>query len=68
MDSRRMGTKNRYPFLTNEIKGKVIEHIMENAKRKEIHIDCLNGYTDHLHCLMMLNSEKSIPKVMIDKR
>lgn len=58
------GTKNRYPFLTKEVREKVIEHIRENAKQKEIFIDRINGYTDHLHCLIWLNADMSIAKVM----
>lgn len=58
------GTKNRYPFLTDEIKNKVIAHIKENAKTKQIHIDVINGYHEHLHCLMALNADMSIAKIM----
>jgi REP element-mobilizing transposase RayT len=35
-----------------------------NAKLKEIYIDRINGYTDHLHCLMALNADMSISKAM----
>ena len=58
------GTKNRYPFLTKEIKQKVIAHIKENAKRKEIFIDRLNGHTEHLHCLFRLNADITIAKAL----
>ncbi|MBK7851680.1 MAG: IS200/IS605 family transposase [Bacteroidetes bacterium] len=58
------GTKNRYPFLTKEIRDKVIQHIKQNAKTKEIYIDRLNGHTEHLHCLMSLNADMSIAKAM----
>lgn len=58
------GTKHRYPFLTKEIRERVIEHIKENAKTKEIYIDRLNGHTEHMHCLMRLNADMSIAKAM----
>ncbi len=58
------GTKNREPFLTKEIRLVVIEHIKQNAKSKEIYINRLNGYTEHLHCLMGLNADMSISKAM----
>lgn len=58
------GTKNRYPYLTSEIKRKVIDHIKENATTKQIHIDCINGANDHLHCLMALNADMSIAKTL----
>lgn len=58
------GTKNRHPFLTKEIKEIVISHIKENAKTKQIHIDRLNGHTEHLHCLFGLNADTSIAKTL----
>lgn len=58
------GTKSRYPFLTQEIRKKVIDHIKENAKIKGIYIDRINGHTDHLHCLLSLNADMSISKAM----
>lgn len=58
------GTKNKEPFLSKELRQTVIEHIRQNAKTKEIFIDRLNGYNDHLHCLFALNADMSIAKAM----
>jgi REP element-mobilizing transposase RayT len=58
------GTKRRTPWLTGDIRPLVIEHIRQNARVKGIFIDRLNGYNDHLHCLMGLNADMSIAKVM----
>lgn len=58
------GTKNRVPFLTLDVRLKVIAHIRENAKSKGIYIDRLNGCTEHLHCLLGLNADTSISKAM----
>lgn len=58
------GTKNRFPHLTKEIKAQVIDHIRENAKKKGIFIDTINGHTEHLHALMALNADMSISKMM----
>src|ERR1035437_6835494 len=58
------GTKNHHPFLTKEIKQKVINHIKENSHTKQIFIDRLNGYTEHLHCLFGLNADLSIAKTI----
>ena len=58
------GTKNRHPFLTKELREKVITHIKENALVKQIYIDRLNGHTDHLHCLFGLNADTSIAKTL----
>lgn len=59
-----MGTKNRVPFLTTDVREKMIEHIKENAKSKQIFIDTINGYTEHLHCLFGLNVDMTIAKTM----
>jgi putative transposase len=58
------GTKNRYKYLTKEIKSKVIDHIKANAKQKQIYIKAINGYTDHLHCLFALNADTTIAKTL----
>ncbi len=55
-------TKSSEPFLSKEIRASVINHILENARTKEIFIDTLNGYTDHLHCLFGLNADVTIAK------
>ena len=58
------GTKNREPVLENEILGSICDHIKENGKLKGIFIECINGFSDHLHCLMLLNADTSISKQM----
>ena len=58
------GTKSRQPFLSKEIRRIVFEHIRENAKKKEIYIDTLNGVADHVHCLLGLNADTSIAKTI----
>ncbi len=57
-------TKNREPFLTNEIRQKVFQHIRENAKKKDIHIDFINGYVDHVHCLISLGTDQTLSKII----
>ena len=58
------GTKNREPLLTKEIRPRMVSHIRENARQKEIYIDRLNGHTDHLHCLFGLNADMTIAKAL----
>ncbi|HEX5171473.1 MAG TPA: IS200/IS605 family transposase [Cyclobacteriaceae bacterium] len=58
------GTKNREPFLTHEIRAQVIEHILQNARSKQIYIDSLNGHVEHLHCLFGLNADITLSKAM----
>lgn len=58
-------TKNRRPFLnTKELRTKVWNHILDNAKEKGIFIDFINGYSDHCHCLISLGLDQTIQKVM----
>lgn len=58
-------TKNREPYLaTSSIRKQLWEHITENAKRKGIYISCINGYTDHCHCLVSLGSNQTIQEVI----
>lgn len=57
-------TKNRMPFLhSKEIRYKVFRHIKENAEKKAICLDSVNGYKDHVHCLISLGKEQSISKI-----
>ncbi len=58
------GTKNRQPFLTKHNKKAILHHIRENASKKDIYIDFINGHHEHLHCLISLNKDQSIAKVM----
>ncbi|MBA4311171.1 MAG: transposase [Chlorobiaceae bacterium] len=58
------GTKDREHLLTREVRQTVMDHICKNAKDKQIYIDRLNGYADHLHCLFGLNADTTIAKTM----
>ena len=58
------GTKNRGKILTKEIRKELFEHIKENAKKKKLYIDTINGHLDHVHCLFALNSDITISKTM----
>lgn len=57
-------TKLKKPFLNNEIRKKVFDHIVENALNKEVKIIAINGYVDHVHCLLSLGSKKSISETV----
>lgn len=58
------GTKNRESFLIGDVKEKTISHILLNCKEKDIFLDSIGGYKDHLHCLISLGKEQSIAKVV----
>ena len=57
-------TKNREANLSKEIKEQLIAHIKENAKKKDIYIDTINGYKDHLHCIVALHAEQSVSEIV----
>ena len=56
-------TKYREPFLTKDIRYDVFKHIRENARKKNIYLDFINGYLDHVHCIVSLNDALSIGKI-----
>jgi putative transposase len=57
-------TKNREPLLTEEIRQRVFQHIRENAKGKDIFLDFIGGYVDHVHCLISLGTNQTVEKIM----
>ena len=58
-------TKNRYPFLsTPDLRKSMWKHIRENAKKKGIFIDFVNGYQKHCHCLVSLGDDQTLQKIM----
>ena len=58
-------TQNREALLeTKEIRDKVWFHIRENAKKKGIFVDFINGYSQHCHCLVSLGVDQTISKIM----
>ena len=57
-------TKNREPLLNSvELRKKIFQHLKQNAEEKEIWLDHVGGYTNHIHCLVSLGRDQSISKV-----
>ncbi len=56
-------TKRRKPLLTSDIRQTVFDHMRENAKLKNIHLDFINGFTDHVHCLISINAKQTIAEI-----
>ncbi len=57
-------TKNREQyFSTADLRRLVYEHITQNAEIKGIWLDMINGWKDHIHCLISLGRDQSISKV-----
>jgi putative transposase len=57
-------TYDRTPFLKDEIFEKVIYHIRDNSRAKNIYIDHINGYYEHLHALISLGGTQNISEIM----
>jgi putative transposase len=58
------GTKNRIPYMTDDIRKDIIDHLIRNSKVKGIYIKSINGYKEHMHCLLSLNPDQSLSSVM----
>lgn len=57
-------TKNRIKSIKKDIKPKLLNHILKNAKEKEIFIESINSVEDHIHILISLGREQTISKVV----
>ncbi|QOJ27868.1 MAG: IS200/IS605 family transposase [Ignavibacteriales bacterium] len=58
-------TKFREKFLdTPELRTAVWNHILCNARAKEIHLDHVNGYSEHCHCLVSLKPTQNISEIV----
>jgi len=57
-------TKDRQPVLIDPFRKQLFSHIEENARKKNIFLDRVNGYHDHLHCLVSLGSSDTIEKII----
>jgi len=58
------GVHNRQPMLSAEIRPVLFRHIHTNARGKGIYLDFINGYHDHVHCLLTLNADLSLSKTI----
>ena len=57
-------TKEREPYLNKLIRDSVFKHIIENGKKKNIYLRNVNGYDDHVHCLLSLGKDQTISQVV----
>ena len=53
-------TKHREPLLTDAVRPALCEHILLNARKKQLFLDCVNGYHEHLHCLFQLPGARDV--------
>jgi putative transposase len=57
------GTKRREHILTADVRQYLFLQIMQLCKEKGIYLRAINGYTDHLHCLISLGKRQTIAEV-----
>lgn len=58
------GTKNRIPFLNSDNKKLILDHIKENANTKGVFIDFINGHSEHIHCIISLNTDQQLSNII----
>lgn len=56
--------KNREPIISEENRKILFEHIHKNALEKEILMEAIGGYNNHVHCLFRLKNDQTIEKIM----
>jgi putative transposase len=57
-------TNKRIPYLKDEVRNEIILHIRNNAKLKDIYIDNINGYHEHLHALISLGGKQTVSEII----
>ncbi len=57
-------TKNREPLMNTDNKDALCSHIREYTQNKNIQILSINGWQDHIHCLISLSSDQNMATVM----
>ena len=57
-------TKNREPLINSgEVRRELFRHIGDNAAKKEVYLDCVNGTCDHVHALVSLAPDQTISRI-----
>ena len=56
-------TKNRQPFLTKSVRSRLFRHMITYARNNGIYLHIINGYLDHVHCLLRLHPSQNIADV-----
>ncbi len=57
-------TKERMPLMDIAIEDKVYKFISEQLRNQGCPVRIINGMSDHIHCLFLLNAQKSIAEVI----
>jgi len=57
-------TKERMPLLHQSIEQKVYQFISDQLREQGCPVRIINGMPDHIHCLFLLNPQKSIAEII----
>ncbi|MEA2103880.1 MAG: IS200/IS605 family transposase [Candidatus Cloacimonadota bacterium] len=57
-------TKNRFPYMKNATKQKIIQHLHQKLEELDCGVRIINGTENHLHGLFLLNQNKSIQEII----
>jgi putative transposase len=57
-------TKERMPLIHQSIEQKIHQFVSEQLKELGCPVRIINGMPDHIHCLFLLNPQKSITEVI----
>jgi putative transposase len=57
-------TKDRAPLIHPSIEQKVLKFIEQQLQQQGCKVEIINGMSDHVHCLFLLNRQKSIAEVI----
>lgn len=58
-------TQERQPLLTKEMRTRLFRHIRENCVKKDIYLDAIGGWSEHIHILISLGRSQDIAKIMM---
>lgn len=57
-------TKNRIPLIHSGIEKKIHQVISEQLQEQGCPVRIINGMSEHIHCLFLLNPQKSIADII----
>jgi len=57
-------TKNRFPLIENKHEQTIYDVIKNQLHELNCPVKIINGMSDHVHCLFLLNTQKSIAEVV----
>lgn len=57
-------TKERFPLIDYSIENKVYQFISEQLREQDCPVRIVNGMPDHIHCMFLLNPQKSITEII----